>query len=107
MAELDGYIKKQEFYDALDGGDDVDLDELPETKAALLEMIADFFPADVRENVRGEWVRSSPMTDTLEYSCCGYNIPTEDFITPFCSDCGADMRGKHTAQIQFFELKGE
>ena len=39
----------------------------------------------------GQWVHSSPMTDTLECSLCGYNILDEDFETPYCPWCGAKM----------------
>ena len=45
-------IDADELFQLLDGGYDVDMDELPETKAALLEMIANaptIIPADKEE----------------------------------------------------------
>lgn len=48
--------------------------------------------ADVRENVRGEWVRN----DNGTYSCnrCRSWIPQEQkCYANYCLFCGADMRG--------------
>lgn len=42
---------------------------------------------------KGKWIKQNPTTDTEECSECGYNIIGEEFETPFCSWCGADMRG--------------
>ena len=39
----------------------------------------------------GHWQRSNPLTDTEECSVCGYNIPTDEFETPYCPLCGAKM----------------
>lgn len=39
----------------------------------------------------GRWIKQNPMVDTEECSECGYNIPEEDFRTPFCPWCGALM----------------
>ena len=45
--------------------------------------------ADVRENVKGEWIKVGDnqwkCSVCKEISCCQGN---------FCSDCGADMRGE-------------
>lgn len=43
----------------------------------------------------GEWVRSSPFTDTMECSLCGYNIYSEEIETPHCPWCGARLKGKY------------
>ena len=47
-------------------------------------------PADVRENVRGEWRK---MNHNLGYECseCGFEC---DMTYYFCPNCGADMRGE-------------
>jgi hypothetical protein len=45
------------------------------------------------ERKNGKWIKQSPATDTEECSECGYNILEEEFETPFCPWCGADMRG--------------
>lgn len=62
----------------------------------------DLIPAaDVRENVRGEWVGEydgyadgNPVYDMWYCSHCGYRY--EDDEPPkwnYCPNCGADMRG--------------
>ena len=50
-------------------------------------------PADVRENVRGEWIFPYGDKKYKRCSVCGsvfYSIP---YNTNFCPSCGADMRG--------------
>lgn len=46
-------------------------------------------PADVRENIPGEWIDNENGTFTCnkcgEISCCNSN---------FCCECGADMKGE-------------
>ena len=55
----------------------------------LGEIIDDIPTADVRENVRGEWI--SIMGHQV-CSICGYK---NDIVpTNFCPNCGADMRGE-------------
>lgn len=39
----------------------------------------------------GKWVHNNPLTDTLVCTECDYNIPTEEFKTPYCPWCGAYM----------------
>lgn len=59
--------------------------------------------ADVRENVRGEWIDAwrSAMDGTRhwyrECSECGYERDDDniDKDTNFCPNCGADMRGEN------------
>ena len=54
--------------------------------------------ADVRENVRGEWIDAVVGTSTgytyheKRCSICGYG---EVLPHNFCPNCGADMRGNH------------
>ena len=43
----------------------------------------------------GEWIRSSPFTDTMECSLCGYNIYSEEIETPHCPWCGARLKGRY------------
>ena len=51
--------------------------------------------ADVRENVRGEWVEKN---DVYRCSVCGKEALWSERIgsvrTDFCPNCGADMRGE-------------
>lgn len=41
---------------------------------------------------RGEWVRKENVFGVAYCSNCGYELHTND--TPFCPNCGADMRGE-------------
>lgn len=59
--------------------------------ANVIYILSHFEPADVRENVRGEWI------DAGEYpwdkcSICGYYADYHDEFN-YCPNCGADMRG--------------
>ena len=50
--------------------------------------------ADVRENVRGEWIFPYEDKKYKRCSACGktfYSIPA---TSNFCPNCGADMRGE-------------
>lgn len=67
----------------------------------MLDAVEDFPAADVRENVRGEWVATDGyMVD--ECSNCHFQICWDDVpswlerlphFTNQCPNCGADMRG--------------
>ena len=49
--------------------------------------------ADVRENVRGEWIRRK---DTIQCSQCKAKWIDHTYLIEtfrFCPNCGADMRG--------------
>lgn len=59
-----------------------------------IELINNMPSADVVEVKHGEWVKTNPLTDTVECSLCHYQIISEELITPFCPWCGADMRGE-------------
>ena len=43
------------------------------------------------EHKKGHWIKQNPMVDTEECSECGFNIPSEEFETPFCPWCGVEM----------------
>ena len=55
------------------------------------EDIDDIPIADVRENVRGKWLRpSNSLWKIADCSVCGItSVEAENF----CPNCGADMRG--------------
>lgn len=40
----------------------------------------------------GEWIGVNPMVDTEQCSICGWNIPTYEFESNYCPNCGAKMR---------------
>ena len=94
------YIDADMLKELIDGGYDIDFSETPETKAELLNMIDYQDTADVRENVRGEWIDWCRLhldgTFCWHRACsiCGYerNDDNPDKDTNFCPNCGADMR---------------
>ena len=55
---------------------------------------------DVRENVRGEWIKLDMHAHLADHKCsaCGQEcyVPTcmGDPMYVFCPNCGADMRGE-------------
>ena len=61
-------------------------------KPSDIQFLIDEQPtADVRENVRGEWIdRGKDMMLRWQCSECGRR---DTHIYNFCPDCGADMRG--------------
>jgi len=46
--------------------------------------------ADVRENVRGHWIKRKNWLNAV-CSCCSFE---EKYPRNFCPNCGADMRGE-------------
>ena len=65
----------------------------------VYELLNEMPAADVRENVKGEWVHKSeklaPLNTVWWYECsaCGHHAFNE-MTTDFCPNCGADMRGE-------------
>ena len=55
-------------------------------------------PADVRENVRGEWIPVTNGRGGSECNQCHAYAPTyqngTEYNSNFCPNCGADMRGE-------------
>ena len=62
----------------------------------LYDILEQLPSADVRENVKGEWIEHNPHVNGLgskfECSICGEELDCEG--TNFCPNCGADMRGE-------------
>ena len=72
--------------------------ESPRSKEQMINILKGLPTADVRENVKGEWIKE---VDTMggyddytpiNYYCsiCGYL--SMDGRTNYCPNCGADMR---------------
>ena len=57
----------------------------------LDEIIDDIPTADVRENVKGEWIKIHWKAFRCS-ECKGIS----EYYTDFCPNCGADMRGDKT-----------
>ena len=88
------YIDADALKELIDGGYDVDFDEVPETKKALLNMIDYQDTADVRENVHGKWINDDVGVQCSE---CWYGwnyitgVPVEVYEFNYCPNCGARM----------------
>ena len=83
MAE---YIEKQAVLDEMDE----DIEEFVECDYALKitkRYIKKIPPADVRPVVRGRWVRNNGR-----WCCDKCTCPVQVIRSPFCPNCGADMR---------------
>lgn len=80
---LDKFIDNTHFEDDADYG-------------MMSDLVRNFKTADVRENVKGEWLSG----DCMGASCskCGEYFSFRTFSEVhnfnFCPNCGADMRGK-------------
>ena len=62
-------------------------------KQNCIDMLSKAPTADVRENVRGEWIFQYEDKKYKRCSACGktfYSIPA---TSNYCPNCGADMRG--------------
>ena len=74
----------------------IDADELlkyisPEDICARIAISA-VPTADVRENVRGEWIRDNSKATTVYAPCkCSVCGNWNDKVTNFCPNCGAEM----------------
>lgn len=55
----------------------------------MREELYEIPPADVRENIHGEWIDKGSLS--CRCSNCGCKSSKE---SKFCSECGADMRGE-------------
>lgn len=57
--------------------------------------IANTPTADVRENVRGHWIRIAPRY----YKCSECGVRVNSSFANFCHRCGSDMRGEKNGDI--------
>lgn len=73
-------------------------------KAYLQKKIEKIPAADVRENVRGEWLGHSafdprPTCSVCKYIRIGNSYEYVRKFVKYCENCGADMRGEKDDQI--------
>ena len=63
------------------------------SKSEVHEMLNTIPAADVAEVKHGKWIKptNEPYTMLAKCSVCGFDL---GFITNFCPNCGADMRGE-------------
>ena len=94
-------IDADALYNLIDGGFDLDFSEVPETKAALLQMIADQDTIEP-ERKKGKWEITDAYPHNVHCSICHKKfaqthwVVWEDGSLPrnYCPNCGADMRGE-------------
>lgn len=48
-----------------------------------------------RNGLVSQWVSSSPFVDTVECKHCAWQVPTAEFVSKFCPDCGYLMVNYH------------
>ena len=61
----------------------------------LCECIDDAKSADVRENVKGEWIVGELYNEPCTCSVCKHTFQRKAyFLYSYCPNCGADMRGE-------------
>lgn len=84
----------------------IDADKLQETFKELhggkRSLLIDTEPtADVRENVKGEWMIGKGVINCSACKKCSWSMSFEDLVKSFkyCPNCGADMRGGKHGQI--------
>ena len=89
MAE---YIKREDAINAVLGYERyTGIAEMPVEFAEVAVMLIP--AADVRENMRGQWVEC-PISDGLnQCSNCEYMVWADREPYSYCPNCGADMRG--------------
>ena len=56
--------------------------------------------ADVRENIRGEWIVKKDIINCSVCKRCSWSKSYEDLVRSFnfCPNCGADMRGDNNGK---------
>lgn len=108
---MSDYIKREDALRAFNGScSTVDADDILRHLHKSIDVIKNIPPADVRENVRGEWL-PHPINGNREWDVCsacgigckrreyGIHANGEKWVTeynfPFCPNCGADMRGEN------------
>lgn len=87
------YIEKQAAIDALHEA----YEARNPTQNAIMDkatmVIFRLPPADVRPVKRGEWLREDSASNYLAFKCSVCGTGGRLYKFPFCSQCGADMRG--------------
>lgn len=82
---MSDYIKREDAIKALEGW-----------KISGEMILATVPTADVRENVRGEWIVKKDIINCSVCKRCSWSKSYEDLVRSFnfCPNCGADMMSK-------------
>lgn len=72
----------------------IDADQLKLLLSSVSDIVSlDLQPTlDVEPRIQAEWVRTSPLVDSVECSHCRYSLFSEELVTPRCPWCGAHMK---------------
>ena len=93
---MSDYIKREDAIEIIARHDDTDGTIKVFSGRFVNGLISAIPPADVRENVKGEWIdRGKDMMLRWQCSECGRR---DTHIYNFCPDCGADMRGDNNGK---------
>lgn len=90
------YIKREDLVNALldytwRDEEGYMIDDYDGKRRFIEEWMPDIPAADVRENVRGEWIDTTNYFMRWQCSVCENH--TRDARPPYCPYCGAEMRG--------------
>ena len=104
---MSDYIKREDAIEIIARHDDTDGTIKVFSGRFVNGLISAIPPADVRENVRGEWINTTSgehykcsQCGTLapiwidESNSCEYDKDISEWLSDFCPNCGADMRSK-------------
>lgn len=58
--------------------------------------LSEYPTVDATPVIHARWQRVNPFVDTEECSNCRYNIPSDEFETPYCPWCNAKMGGDNS-----------
>lgn len=93
---MDDYIKREDALSEMAKAEcGLEYEECTDCSCSYICRIRDIPSADVRENVRGEWMPDLDYDgedEWLIWECSNCGQLTES-QTNFCPYCGADMRG--------------
>ena len=86
------YIDAEKLMKVLE--EDIPITNNPvEVMASAIAALEEQTPADVRENVKGEWLQDR-LVGWLCSSCREHIVLDINKYGKFCPNCGADMRGE-------------
>ena len=102
---MDDLISRQTAIDAADRADYTEL-AVEDVKKVTDEVIKELkqLPSAQTERKKGKWIRITDevFADRFECSECGKLPPIENFewwLSDYCPNCGADMRGEPNEYI--------
>lgn len=86
------YISKEEAIDALRNAENHAFNGFYKGLIKAHTIIADIPSADVRENIKGKWIKLPNEKHICSNCGTGYANVQMPYSFNFCPNCGADMR---------------